>query len=151
MLIAITLSSILILTALAFLARKVAVPWLCPLCIGVAGTWLWLLGAHFAGFALDPRILAILLGGSVVGLASQGEKVNSHRSETFRLVWKTLFVTIGFATAWFVTAQAWSGVAAGLVTLGMMTLLPWVGRSAPAPTDRSGQVERLKEQMKSCC
>lgn len=151
MLIAITISFILILTALAFLVRKSAASWLCPLCAGVAGTWLGLLGAHLAGFTVDLRLPAILLGGSVVGLAAQGEKILANRSETYQLVWKTLFVTIGFATAWFVINLAWSAVAIGLVALGVITLLPWVGMSAQGTTGRPGHVERLKEQMKSCC
>lgn len=151
MLIAITLSSIVCLTALAFLVRKTVTPWLCPLCTGVAGTWLWLLGAHFAGFAVDLRIPAILLGGSVVGLASQTDKILLERSETYRLVWKTLFVTGGFATVWFVTTLNWSGVAIGLSALGLITLLPWAGKSAQGQTGPSQRIERLKEQMKSCC
>lgn len=151
MLIVITLSSILVLTALAFLARRYAIPWLCPLCAGVAGTWIWLLGIHFAGFAVDLLMPAILLGGSVVGLAAQVEKVMPYRNETYRLVWKTLFVTVGFAAAWFVTTQAWSGIAVSLVMLGVITLPPWVGLSAQGTTGHSGRIERLKEQMKSCC
>lgn len=151
MLIAIANSSILILTALAYLVRKSAAPWLCPLCAGVAGTWMWLLGAYFAGFAVDLRIPAILLGGSVVGLAGQWEKMLANKSGTYLLVGKTLFVMAGFATVWFVTTQTWSAVAIGLVALGVITLLPWVGMSVQGTTGRPGRVERLKEQMKSCC
>jgi hypothetical protein len=151
MLIAITISFILILTALAFLVRKSVAPWLCPLCAGVAGTWLGLLGAHLAGFTVDLRLPAILLGGSVVGLAAQGEKILANRSETYQLVWKTLFVTIGFATAWFVINLAWIEVALGLAVLGVLIFLPWVDFSSPKIKAPSGRAQRLKEQMKSCC
>lgn len=151
MLIAITIASILILTALAFLVRKSAAPWLCPLCAGVAGTWLGLLGAYFGGFTVDLRIPAILLGGSVVGLAAQGEKILANRNETYRLVWKTLFVTVGFATAWFVINSAWIEVVLGLAILGFLTFLPWVGFPSTVHDATSGQVEQLRKQMKSCC
>jgi hypothetical protein len=146
--IAITLLSILLLTAFALLVRKVALPWLCPLCAGVAGTWLWLLGAHFAGFEVDLRLPAILLGGSVVGLAAQAEKLLAGRGEGYLLVWKTLFVSVGFATAWFITTLVWGGVAVGLATLGVITVLPGLTVSAPGG---AGRIERLKEQMKNCC
>ncbi len=151
MLLAITLFSILALTALAFLVRKVAALWLCPLCAGVAGTWLWLLGAHLAGFELDLRIPAILLGGSVVGLATQGEKLLAGRSETYHLIWKTLFVTVGFATAWFIITLAWGGIAIGLVTLGVLTAVPKVGAPSQEQTGHPERIGWLKEQMKNCC
>lgn len=151
MLIAIALISILLLTALAFLIRKAAAPWLCPLCAGVAGTWLWLLGAHLSGFAVDLRLPAILLGGSVVGLATQSEKLLASHSETYRLIWKTLFVTVGFATAWFIITLIWSGTAIGLTALGVMTVLPWL--KAPSREHSGGleRIQRLKEQLNGCC
>ena len=151
MLIAITLSSIVGMTLLAFLVRRMAAPWLCPLCTGVAGTWLWLLGAHLVGFDVDMRVPAILLGGSVVGLASLMEKLLPDRGETYLLVWKTMFVTGGFATAWFVAILNWGGAAVGLAVLAAITFLPWAGKSPQNQSGPSQRVERLKEQMKGCC
>ncbi len=151
MLLAITLSSILALTALAFLVRKVAAPWLCPLCAGVAGTWIGLLGAHLAGYGVDLRIPAILLGGSVVGLALQGDKILVGKGETFRLLWKTLFVVTGFATAWFIITLAWSGIAIGLVILGVLTAVPKLGASSQEQAGNPERIGRLEEQMKNCC
>lgn len=146
--IAITALSILLLTALGLIARKAALPWLCPLCAGVAGTWLWLLGAHLTGSAVDLRLPAILLGGSVVGLAGQAERWLAGRSEAYLLVWKTLFVTAGFATAWFITMLSWSGMAAGLGAMGALAAVPALKTAAPGAP---GRIERLKEQMKGCC
>ncbi len=151
MLIAISLGSILILTALAFLLRKAVAPWLCPLCAAVAGTWSWLLGAHFAGLAVDLRLPAILLGGSVVGLATLGEKALAGRSEAYRLVWKMMLVTVGFATAWFITTLAWSGIAIGLVTLGAIMATPWLSNAPQGHAGGLERIQRLKEQMKNCC
>ena len=151
MLIAITLFSILLLAVLAFLIRKAGAPWLCPLCAGVTGTWLWLLAAHLAGFEVDLRLPAILLGGSVVGLATQSERLLADQSETYRLIWKTLFVTVGFATAWFITTLAWGGIAIGLAALGVMTVLPWFKNSSREHSGGLERLQRLKEQLKSCC
>ncbi len=39
----------------------------CALCAAVSGTWLILLVLFYAGAAVDPVLLGILMGGSVVG------------------------------------------------------------------------------------
>lgn len=154
MLIAITLASILILTALAWLLRRWFAGWLCPLCAGVAGTWMALLGAHSLGYPVELHLPAILLGGSVVGLASQGDQWLPERGETFRLAWKTLFVAAGFASAWYVTVPDLTGLLVSLAALGAIALLPWAAKPARSQRGQRGaseRVQQLKAQMKNCC
>ena len=150
-LLAIALASILVLTALAWLVRRALWPALCPLCAGVAGTWLWLLAAHWAGVALDLRLPAVLLGGSVVGLAGAGEKALAGRSAGAVLVWKTAFVTVGLATAYLLLSASWAGAAMGGVLLAALMILPLLGGPAQAGAELPERERHLLSQLKNCC
>lgn len=120
---------------------------LCPICTGVAGTWLWMIVARHLGFAVDASMLPILLGGSVVGVAYQLERrLASARSP---LLWKTLFIPAGFAAAYAVAVAHWALLAMALVVLLLLTacfLLPRGGAKTS-----STAVKTLESKMKNCC
>ena len=143
----ITIVSILAITGLAWLAAK-ALPFpVCPICVGVAGTWLWMVAARLAGFAFDASMLAILLGGSVVGIAYQLEKhLPEGRSP---LLWKALFMPVGFAAAYGIAQPHWGLLLiAGIVLLALATVF-YMPRRGPGP--RSAAVAKLEREMKKCC
>ncbi len=143
----ITTLSILAITGLAWLARKVLPFPVCPICVGVAGTWLWMLAGRLAGFAFDAPMLAILLGGSVAGIAYQLEKhLPQGRSP---LLWKTLFLPIGFVAAYGLAVAHWRLLAMAIVALLLLTAVFFVPRRQPEKN--SAVVEKLKEDMKKCC
>ncbi len=143
----ITTVSILAITGLAWLARKVLPFPVCPICVGVAGTWLWMLAARLAGFAFDASMLAILLGGSVVGIAYQLEKhLPRGRSP---LIWKTLILPTGFAAAYGLTVPQWSLLAMAGAALLLLTAVFFV---PPRRSEKnSAAVEKLERDMKKCC
>ena len=64
-----TTVSIFAIAGVAWAARKLLRAPVCPICLGVGGTWLWMLIARSLGYAVDTTMLAILLGGSVAGIA----------------------------------------------------------------------------------
>ena len=145
--VAIVVASILALAGLAWLAGKALRRPLCPICFGVAGTWLWMVIVRGAGFAIDTTMLAILLGASVVGIAYQLEaRLAQGRS---RLLWKTLVLPAGFVAAYGLVAERW-GVAgtAGLALVLLAALFLALRR--PATNDEAA-VSKLEEQMKKCC
>ena len=142
-----TLASIGALTALAWALRRAVLPRLCPLCTGVAGTWIGLLAAHGAGVALDLRRPALLLGGSVVGLAALGETALAGRAPGAVLAWKTAFVAAGFATAYALLLPVWPGVAAGAALLWV----PWRRSPASLPDAGPSRRKELVAQLKNCC
>ena len=145
--VAIAVVSILALAGLAWLAAKGLHRPLCPICIGVAGTWLWMLAARFAGLPVDATLLAVLLGASVVGAAHQLEpRLAPGRSQ---LLWKTLILPTGFVAAYGLAVERW-GVAS---TAGLALVLLAAFFLAPrqlAGTDDAA-VRKLEEQMKKCC
>lgn len=143
----ITIISILAITGLAWLATKVLPFPVCPICVGVAGTWLWMVAAGLAGFAFDASMLAILLGGSVVGAAYQLEKhLAPGRSP---LLWKALSLPIGFAAAYGVAVSHWRLLAIAGVALLFLTAVFFMRRRHSEKD--SAALERLEREMKKCC
>ena len=143
----ITTLSILAITGFAWLSTKFLPFPVCPICVGVTGTWIWMLAARLAGFAFDASMLAILLGGSVVGVAYQLEKhLPQGRSP---LLWKTLFLPIGFVAAYGLTVPHWSLLAMAVAALLLLTGVFFVPRRHAEKN--SAAVEKLERDMKKCC
>lgn len=140
-------ASILVLTGLAWAAGKSLRFPVCPVCVGVSGTWMWMLGARLAGFGADATILATLLGGSVVGVAFQLEKrLRPGRSP---LLWKALFLPVGFIAAYGLAVSNW-GLAAAAIAVLLILAAAFV---LPSGLSRGNEavVDKLEEHMKKCC
>lgn len=147
MTILIPILSILCLTALGWAARKTMASRVCPICAGVAGTWLWLLAARELGVDVDATVLALLLGATVAGAAYQLEKrLPAGRSS---LAWKTLFVPVGLVAAYGLVVPNWVVAGAGLAALVVLTTLFLA--SARATVRDEAAIEQLERQMKRCC
>ena len=145
--VALAVVSIIVLAGLAWLAGKGMGISFCPICFGVGGTWLWMVAARFAGFAIDPTMLAMLLGASVVGIAYQLEpRLPQGRSQ---LLWKTLVLPIGFVAAYGLVAERWGVAAAACSVLALVAAFFLLPRR-PVRADEA-VVKKLEEQMKRCC
>ncbi len=141
------LVSIWLLAALAWLARRTLRVSVCPVCAGVAGTWLWMLVAREFGIGVDTSLLPLLLAGSVVGIAYQLERfVPAGRSAA---LFKSIAIPIGLAAAYALEQSQWGLLLAMLVALAVVgaAFFRAAGEAAPA----SEAVEELKKQMKQCC
>ena len=142
-----TTVSIFAIAGLAWAAKKLLRVPVCPICLGVGGTWLWMVIARSLGYAVDATMLSILLGGSVAGIAYLVEKrLPLGRSP---MLWKTLFIPAGFVAAYGLAASQWilfavMGVA--LVLLTAFFLVPPATSGEPSET-----VEELKKKMQQCC
>lgn len=136
-----------VLALLAWLAGKVSRLPVCPVCVGVAGTWLWMLGARLGGFAVDSTMLAILLGASAVGIAQWIEnRMPLGRSP---LLWKALALPAGFAAAYGLAAELWFVAAAATAALALLVALFLRPRRAAAGDP--AVIAQLEERMKKCC
>lgn len=139
--------AVVALTALAWLVRTVSKLSVCPICVGVSGTWLLMLAARAAGFAVDSTALAMLLGASVVGAAHWIEaRLPPQRSA---LLWKVLALPAGFIAAYGVVAAQWIPAAGAAAALAVLTA--WFLRSEQGVTNDPEVIARLREQMKKCC
>jgi hypothetical protein len=144
---ALALVSIFVLAGLAWLAGKALRSSLCPICFGVAGTWLWMLVARFAGFPVDSTMLAMLLGASVVGIAGQLEARLPQGCSP--LLWKTLTLPVGFVAAYGLVTERWHVAAISFFALVLLAALLLLPRHL-AGTDEE-VVKKLEHQMKNCC
>lgn len=139
--------SILAIAALAWTAKRMLRAPVCPICMGVGGTWLWMVVARYLGLAFDTSMLPVLLGGSAVGVAYQLEKrLPEGRSA---LLWKSLFIPFGLAAAYGVALPNWTVLATALVALLIVAGI-FFAPLQEEPRD-SAAVEKLQEQMKKCC
>jgi hypothetical protein len=141
------IGSVLALTLLAWLASRTTRVAVCPICAGVSGTWLWMLAAKAGGFAVDPVMLAILLGASVVG----GAQLIDTRLPPGRsgLLWKALALPTGFTVAYGLTTQQWALASVAAAVVASMAALFLRPRNTAA--DDPAAVAKLEEQMKKCC
>ena len=142
-----TIFSILAIAGIGWAAMKTLRIPLCPICLGVGGTWLWMVIARSLGYPVDTTMLSILLGGSVAGIAYQIEKrLPPGRSP---LAWKTVFIPSGFMAAYAIAAPQWTLFALTVAVLVLLTaffLLP-----QGASEEASETVEELKKKMQNCC
>ena len=142
----ITIASIGGITLAVWLVDKVLSFKVCPICAGVSGTWLWMLAASFLGYEIDRVIVAMLLGGSVVGIAYQSEKrLPAGKSA---LLWKALFIPVGFVVAYSLVVSQWSMMA---VSLGIAGMLAWMFLKGSGTQRPNEKVQELKKNMENCC
>jgi hypothetical protein len=73
MIILITILSIYVFIGLAYLARKIFSVNICPICIGVSLTWIWMLLGIIFEFISSSFVLpmVILMGFSILGIANK--------------------------------------------------------------------------------
>ncbi len=149
MLLIITATSIIVITILIWVVnRTLLLPFsICPICAGVAGTWVGLIGAHFLGYQIELIISAMLMGGTVVGVMSKLERLIEPR---FVLVWKTVFVVSGFLTANSLITGNWPILVGGIILVLIITLT-FKTKKVKLNKQESKQTEELKQKMKNCC
>ena len=143
--------SILVITGFTWLLNRFFPRRICAICAGVSATWLWIIGLRILGYNIDMLVPAVLMGGSVVGLAYQLEtKLPPHRSP---LLWKSLFIPAGFLAVFYLLLFQWLGFVLVLVILtAIISLFFFVGnyyRSNKTSTD--SRVSKLEREMDKCC
>ena len=149
MTIALTVASILGITALAHFAKRILPFKVCPICAGVFITWVWLLGAHFVGYPIDLVVPALLMGGSVVGIAYSLEKRFLNISAERLLLWKVLFIPAGFVAAYSLLAQLWTAL---LFAAAFLLLVSFLFLSESGKTESHKEtVKEIEKKMKDCC
>lgn len=150
MFIAITAISILTITSAIWLMNRVLPFKICPICAGVSSTWLWMLAAKFLGYEIEMIVPAILMGGSVVGIAYQiEERLSANRSP---LLWKTLFIPAGFIAVYSLLLSWWSVfIAAAIFAAVLIVKFTKGDRSGMTKSKQNQKVKELKKKLNDCC
>ena len=145
---ALALVSLLVLSVTASFAARLLRLRVCPVCAGVAGTWLWMLAARETGIlAVNPVILATLLGASAVGVVqSIHSRLPQGRSPQF---WKALMLVGGFTLAYALALAHWAMAGAAAAQFVFTAALALRPQAAPARDEQA--IALLEERMKKCC
>ena len=136
----------------------------CAICAAVSLTWAGFLYAYLSGRSVDSLVLAMLMGGSVVGLMYAMQKAFEKRGWTHFWFFRWHIITFGTAFCWALLNERWvmTGSTAFLgAVLGLFVFSfsrkPVVSHAASstAPNQKSaewGRAKReLEERMKHCC
>ena len=85
----IAIISIFVFTSAVWVLNKIIPVKICPICAGVSLTWLWMLFGMGYGFLSVEKyqiVIAILMGGSVVGITNKlEEKYKAFKLEKSRI------------------------------------------------------------------
>jgi len=145
------IASILVLTTAVYILKRMGIVRVCPICAGIAGTWMGLIIGRAAGWDVEPAALAILLGASVAGITYLVEKKKGQMSE-----WrKAALMLTGLAGGWGIVKESWI-VAAILLAL-FTVLLALKGERAKdsgGPVLSSGSAGTqgdLVKKLEDCC
>ncbi len=136
------LISILVLSGIAFLLNKFLRFKICPICAGVFLTWLGLLILKFLNYSFDFLILALLMGGSVVGIVYKlGENIKSDKN---LFLWKLIAIPLGFLGFYNLIyfRLLWFILAAFFVVILFFIL---------KNNYNNQKVEEIEKKLKNCC
>lgn len=114
----------------------------CVLCASVSAVWVGLLAAYLAGWWNDVILLAIFMGGSVVGVMYLLEKKLPQEFDMFRLP----FYLSAVAVVWLVLV--------GSVEFRVMVFLAvlWLGFGAVyVLKNKLVAVKKIAERLAACC
>lgn len=101
------------ITFLYFFLALTRLPWrlfhvhVCVICVSVATTWVVLLILYLLGYPIDPTVLAILMGGSVVGLMYKLQDVFLKKGWQKFWIIRWLSIILGTIFIWSVLNERW--------------------------------------------
>ena len=128
---------------------------ICPICVIVSGGWLILSAGVAWGYLLSELYavpISLLMGGTVVGIAYQGEKKLNWASR-HPLFWKISIVSLGMPVAYFfVNNLSKPIVIIELILLILISYFFFVNRPTKSSESKfNNRVRNIEEQMEKCC
>ena len=108
-----------------------------------------LVSAYFLGYQINLVVPALLMGGSVVGIAYQLEKKMLGSSANRTLLLKVLFIPAGFVTAYALLEQLWIVF---LLAVIFLFLVSFAFSSANKMSSSSKETaDDIEKKMENCC
>lgn len=150
---------IMVITGLVWALNKLLPFKLCPVCAGVSGTWTILTVAMLSGILFPTSYslpTAILMGGTVVGIAYQGEKSLTW-VRRYPVAWKLAVMVVGFPLVYgAVQYMSWITFGIELVALTGVMYLFFIRRGIsgtvhPAHPGEAQDVKKIEKGLEQCC
>ncbi|MFA4831196.1 MAG: hypothetical protein WC862_05270 [Patescibacteria group bacterium] len=125
------------------IVKKITRSQICAICAGVSLTWIALLAGHWLGWlAIDPLLIAVLMGQSVVGLYYLLERKFAERWGLFRL---PFLLSCTFATYLLLGYHGgFLGAVIFVAALWTMFGLLFLFRGSP-------RWQKIAKQIAACC
>ena len=98
------LISLLLIFGIVLLLRSFLSLQVCALCVAVSATWIVLLVLFYTGTSIDPVLVSILMGGSIVGSLYLLEEKLPEKYHIFRLPFFLTLVSLGYFVVTAATA-----------------------------------------------
>lgn len=153
------ISLIVVITGLVWALNKLLPFKLCPVCAGVSGTWIILTALMLGNVIPDSLFIipvSILIGGTVVGIAYQGEK-SLLWVKHYPVAWKLAVMVVGFSLVYgAVQYMSWTTFGIELVALAGVVYLFFIRRgvSGAIHTAHPGDaqdVKKIEKGLEQCC
>ncbi len=150
---------ILVITGLVWALNKLLPFKLCPVCAGVSGTWTILTALVLGNIINNSSFIipiSILMGGTVVGIAYQGEK-SLQWVKRYPIAWKLAVNVIGFPLVYgAVQYMSWTTFSVELVVLAGLIYAFFIRRGAPAEphvphSGDTADVKKIEKGLEQCC
>ena len=144
---------VLVITLIAVALNKLLPFKICPICAGISGSWLILtagiLLARWSGGYMLP--IAMLMGGTVVGIAFQGEaKFNWAKKGIY--MWKAPVIILGMPVAyWLFQNMSLTTLAVEILILSVLIYFFFIRSSHAGKNIDGHHVVELEDKMKNCC
>jgi len=145
----IAIISILIITSIVWLIKSKLKFKICPICVGVALTWLWMFIGMLSGklsIITYQLPTALLMGGTVVGSMF---KLEQFIKPKFLLFWKMVYVIFGFLAMYNLLIGNWVVFVIGIIIIVVITFVFKIyGKEKKQNSEKSKQLEKM---MENCC
>jgi len=119
---------------------------ICPICALVFITWVTMLGFRWQGYDVNGELIALLMGGSVVGISYLlGTRMNipSRRGT----MWKLVAIPIGFAAMYALLQFAWGYFMVAFITYA----LAYVFFKVSVVSADQEYVRDITKELDNCC
>jgi len=116
---------------------------ICPICALVSSTWIVLLILRYAGYEIDESLIAMLMGGSAVGISyvlstkSLGDRVTK---------WKLVSIPTAFLAAWLLLHYQFGW----FISVVIIYALVYAGFRQPADSSND-QIKKIEHELENCC
>ena len=129
-------------------------PKICPICIAVAGTWLGLTALIIAGLIKTEVFLPLvllLMGGSAVGIAYQGEKSFAWARRR-PLLWKFASIGAGVSLAfWAARNLSFRVLVLEFLAMAALAYLFFARERTWQKAAKDSKTRELEEKINDCC
>lgn len=122
---------------------------ICPVCVLVATTWLVMFVFKLLGYAVNDELLAMLMGGSVVGISyTLGTRLRPVFRKSMTMYWKLVSIPLGFVVMYTTLQFLWPYA---LSAIGIYVLAWIFFNGLFIEPQKETHTKDIKKALDSCC